>query len=399
MTKTDQGPRSDIIELKQRVRDEMAAHHEACKEIALRLHANPEVGYEEHQASGWLSEYLEQNGFSVERGISGLPTAFRARYGSGKPEIAILAEYDALPEVGHGCGHNLIAASAIGAGVTSKTAVDRFGGSVLVFGTPAEELGGRAGKITMVDEGAFDTIDAAMMVHPSWIDVASINNKSLESLTVEFHGRSAHAGAMPQSGVNALEAMITAFNAINSLRQRLTHQGAIHGIITAGGKAANMIPDYSAAEFMIRSEDDAMLDELKELVLQCFRGAAAARGAELTYRWGKRMLGMRYNRALAHLFADNMEPLGHHMEFMERTSFASSDVGNISRRVPTIQALVKAVPEGTTGHSNEMARAVATDDAIDAMLRAATGMALTVVDLLGEPGNLAKLREEQNNAP
>jgi len=297
--------------------------------------------------------------------------------------------------VGHGCGHNLIAASAIGAGVSSKVVVDRFGGSVLVVGTPAEELGRRAGKIIMVEEGAFDAIDAAMMVHPSWMDIASINNKSLESLTVEFRGKSAHAGAMPHGGINALEAMITAFNAINSLRQRLTHQGAIHGIITAGGKAANMIPDYSAAEFMIRSEDDAFLDELKELVLQCFRGAATASGAQLTHSWSKRMLGMRYNRALAHLFASNMESLGHKMGFVEHTSFASSDVGNISRRVPTIQALIKAVPEGILGHSTEMAQAVATDDAINAMLAAATGMAMTVADLLGEQSHLVKLTPER----
>ncbi|GAI30172.1 unnamed protein product, partial [marine sediment metagenome] len=198
--KSDVGQLSKISEAKQRVKDEIDARRNELSELSLKIHANPEVGYEEVKASAWLTQYLQENGFSVEQGICELPTAFRARYGQREPVIAILAEYDALPNLGHACGHNLIAGSAVGAGVASKIAVDLFGGSVLVIGTPAEELAGRGGKIIMVDRGAFDDVDAVMMVHPHVMNVAALKNSALESLKVEFFGKEAHAGALPSAG-------------------------------------------------------------------------------------------------------------------------------------------------------------------------------------------------------
>jgi len=383
-----------ITEAKQRVKDEIAARREELTELSLRIHDNPELGYEEVQASTWLTDYLEENGFVVERDVCELATAFRAAFGEGKPAIAILAEYDALPGVGHACGHNLIAGSAVGAGVASKIAVDLFGGTVLVIGTPAEELGGRGGKIVMVEKGAFDDVDAAMMMHPSWMDIASVNNSALESLKVEFFGKEAHAGAIPSAGINALEAMIQSFNAINSLRQRLKNQGSIHGIITDGGTAANVIPSHSSGTFMIRAENNTSLDELKQRVLNCFLGAATASGARVEYKWEGRMVGMCYNVALARLFAENMRPLGHKMRFVKQVSPTSSDVGNVSRRVPTIQAIAKAVPAGTMSHTPEMALAAASEMGLRGMLDAAAGMAMTVVDLIAQPAILAKIKEE-----
>jgi len=392
--KSNEDRLSEISGVKQRVRDEIDARRDQLTELGLRIHANPEVGYEEVKASGWLGQYLKENGFSVEAGICELPTAFRARYGQGKPIIAILAEYDALPGLGHACGHNLIAASAVGAGVAAKTVIDQFGGSVLVIGTPAEELGGRGGKTVMVKKGAFTDVEAAMMVHPSIMDIASATNNALESMKVEFFGREAHAGAMPSEGINALEAMIQSFSAINSLRQRLKNQGAIHGVITDGGRAANVIPAYSAGTFMLRAEDDTRLDEMKQRVLNCFTGAATASGARLEYTWEGRMSAMCFNVTLARLFAQNMQPLGRRMRFPKRRSPASSDMGNVSQLVPSIHPLLAAAPAGTRGHSPEMASAAASEMGIRAMLGGAMGMAMTVVDLMATPETLIKIKEE-----
>lgn len=391
--KPEGNPLKEVSAAKKKIKKEIEARRNELEELSLRIHDNPEVGYKEKKASAWLSQYLEQNSFFLEQGICKLPTAFRARYGEEKPVIAILAEYDALPKIGHGCGHHLIAGSAVGAGVVSRIAVDQFGGTVLVIGTPAEELGGRGGKIIMTDTGVFDDVDAAMMVHPSWMNIASANNSSLETLNVEFFGREAH-GAMPSTGINALAAMIQSFNAINALRQRLKNQGSVHGIITDGGTAANVIPAYCAGNFMVRAENDELLDEIKKDVLNCFVGAATATGARLEYQWEGRMQAMHYNATLARLFAGNMLILGHKMLFVKQRSPASSDIGNVSRRVPTIHALFKAVPEGTLSHSPQMAEATASILAIKAMLTAAAGMAMTVVDLLAQPEVLKKIQKE-----
>ncbi|GAH88159.1 unnamed protein product, partial [marine sediment metagenome] len=235
---------------------------------------HPELGFQESRASAWLTQYLEENGFSVERGICELPTAFRASYGEGKPAIAILAEYDALPKMGHACGHNIIAASAVGAGIASKKAIDKFGGNILVIGTPAEELYG--GKAIMAERGAFDHVDIAMIVHPGAHDAAAIQSLACQSVEVEFFGKAVHAASRPEKGINALEAMLQSFSAINSLRQHIKDKARIHGIITDGGEAANIVPAHSAGLFIVRAEDDSYLDELKQRVINCFAGAAAA---------------------------------------------------------------------------------------------------------------------------
>lgn len=211
--------------MKASIIDEIDAHHQQLQELSLKIHSNPELGFHEVKASAWLTGYLEENGFSVERGICEMPTAFRAGYGQGKPAIAILAEYDALPDLGHACGHNIIGVSAVGAAVASKSAIDRFGGSIIVFGTPAEELYG--GKAIMVERGAFDNLDAAMIVHPGAHDVATSDALACQSLDVEFFGKAAHAAALPEAGINALEAMLQSFAAINSLRQHIKPKARI----------------------------------------------------------------------------------------------------------------------------------------------------------------------------
>ena len=384
----------DIEELKGQVSSEIDARRHQLSELSLKIHSNPELGFQEVKAATWLAQYLEENGFSIERGICELPTAFRGSYGQGKPAIAILAEYDALPNLGHACGHNLIAVCAIGAGVASKLAIDRFGGSILVIGTPSEELHG--GKAIMADRGAFDNVDMAMMVHPGVCDVATTQALACLALEVEFFGKAAHAAARPEAGINALEAMLQSFTAINSLRQHIKDKARIHGIITDGGEAANVVPAHSAGIFMVRAEDDNYLDELKEKVLNCFIGAATASGTRLEYRWGNiRYAPLRNNLTLAQLFTQNMQSLGRKVELSDpNKAFGSTDMGNVSQLVPSIQPFVAIAPEEVATHSPQFASAAASEAGIQGLLDAAKALAMTVVDLVANSEIVIKVKQE-----
>jgi len=384
----------ELDELKTTVAGEIDARSQELSELSLKIHSNPELAFQEFQSSAWLAEYLTSNGFSVEKGICELPTAFRGRYGQGKPAIALLAEYDALPEVGHACGHNLIATIAAGAGVASKLAVDSLGGSILVIGTPAEELYG--GKAIMIARGAFNDVDLAMAVHPDVLNIATIQALACQTLEVEFFGKAAHAAAQPEAGINALEAMIQSFTAINSLRQHIKTTARIHGIITNGGEAANIVPAYSAGNFIVRAEDDDYLDELKEKVLNCFTGASKATGARFEYKWGAvRYSPMRNNLTLARLFMNNMESLGREVNFTDPSgSIGSSDMGNVSQLVPSIHPCVAIAPPEVLIHSPEFAQAAASAAGTCGLIDAAKTMAMTVVDLLANPEIVTEVKEE-----
>jgi amidohydrolase len=383
-----------IAELKASVAREVDAHREQLNELSLKIHANPELGFQETKAASWLTEYLAGHGFSVEKGICGLATAFRAGYGTGKPAVAILAEYDALPQLGHACGHNLIAASAVGAGLAGKSVIDQLGGSIFVIGTPAEEVYG--GKVVMAERGAFDGIDVAMMAHPGTRDTAATWALACQTLEVEFLGRAAHAAAHPEAGINALEAMVQSFNAINSLRQHIRDRARIHGIITDGGGAPNVVPAHSAGTFIVRAESDDYLDELKQRVIDCFTGAATATGARLEYRWGDvRYATLRRNLTLARLFKENMESLGRKVSLTDpESAFGSTDMGNVSQLVPGIHPEVAIAPEGVAVHSPEFALAAASDAGSQGLLDAAKAMAMTVADLASNPETVSKIKEE-----
>ncbi len=384
----------DIGELKASVIGEIDTQNRQLGELSQKIHDNPEVAFKEKKAAAWLAEYLEENGFSVEKGICELPTAFRGRYGRGEPVIAMLAEYDALPKLGHACGHNLIATSALAAGVASRKAVDELGGSVMVIGTPGEELYG--GKAIMAERGAFDNIDAAMIVHPGGGNRVVMKTLACQNLDVEFLGRAAHAAVEPEAGINALEAMILSYNAINALRQHIKDKARIHGIITDGGEAANVIPAHTAATFIVRAEDDSYLDELKEKVISCFVGAAAATGAELKYRWAEvRYASIRNNLAMARLFRGNMKSLGRNIPIGESKMWgASSDVGNVSQLIPAIHPMVAIAPNSVLIHTPEFARAAASEEGFRFLLDAAKAMAMTLVDILAGPETLAVIQEE-----
>jgi amidohydrolase len=383
----------EIEELKVEAKDCVESQRHQLIQLSLNIHDNPELGFEEEKASAWLTGYLEDSGFNIERGITSLATAFRATYGQGIPRIALLAEYDALPKIGHGCGHNIIAASAVGAAVASKSIIDQLGGSVVVLGTPGEEVLG--GKIDIVKAGVFKEIDVAMMVHPNILNMVTVQTLACSTLEVEFFGRPAHAAAQPHRGVNALDAMILAFTSINSLRQHIKSEARIHGIITDGGEAPNVVPAHSAAVFLIRALDDDYLTELKDKVINCFTGASVASGARLEYRWRDRAYApMKNNTTLAGLFKQNLESLGRHVEaFDPRFGFGSTDMGNVSQVVPSIHPTIAiALPEVFI-HTPEFASTAASEAGHEGLMDAAKAMSMTVADIL-QPGVLGKINQE-----
>ncbi len=380
--------------LKAEVQKQVESYRQELIELSLWIHNNPEVGFQETKAAAWLCEFLERNNFRVERGISSLATSFRGNVGKEKPVIALLAEYDALPKIGHGCGHNIIAASAVGAAVASKFITNSLPGTIQVLGTPGEEILG--GKIIMIEKGAFGSVDIAMLVHPGVRNMVDTQALACISLEVEFFGKAAHAAAHPEQGINALEAMILSFNNLNSLRQHIKGDARIHGIITHGGEVANIVPAYSAARFLVRAQDNTYLEELKEKVLNCFNGASLATGTRLKYTWGKNTYApMKTNSALAQLFAHNLESLGRKIESFEpRFGFGSTDMGNVSQVVPAIHPFIAIAPPEVSTHSPEFTQAAVSEAGNKGLLDAAKALGMSVVDLLYEPEILVKLKRE-----
>ncbi len=383
----------ELTALKAAVVKEIEAKGKLLSELSQRIHDNPELGLSEVKAASWLSDYLEQNGFNLERGSGGLATAFKASYGKGKPVVAFLAEYDALPGLGHACGHNIIAASAVGAGIAAKTAVDQLGGTIIVMGTPDEEKGG--GKEVLIERGAFEGIDIALMIHPDVQDNAILKALACQGLTVEFFGKEAHAASSPETGINALEAMLLSFNAVNSLRQHLRSTARIHGIITDGGKAPNIVPAHSAASFQLRAEDDNYLGELKKRVTRCFEGAAVATGSRLEYRWQEVCYcAMKHNFTLAQLFQQNMESIERKVKISEEGTSFSTDMGNVSQIIPSLHAMVAIAPPEIKHHTPEFAEAAVSQAGVKGLLDGAKALAMTLADLLADRENVERAREE-----
>jgi amidohydrolase len=384
-------------ELKNTIIESIDANRRLFTGLSLKIHDNPEIGFREEKASSWLTGFLEEYGFTVERGICGLPTAFRARYGKGKPAIGILAEYDALPVLGHACGHNIICACAVAAGIAVKTAVDLFGGTIFVIGTPAEETYG--GKTIMAEKGAFTNLDAAMMIHPDVTNYAMTEALACQNLDTEFFGKAAHAAASPERGINALEAMLISFNAINSLRQHIRSSARIHGIITDGGQAPNIVPDHSSGSFLVRALENDYLDELKDKVINCFLAASTATGARLEYKWGARYDSLLNNVGMAQLFVNNMNSLGRETSLTHPgAAFGSTDMGNVSHLVPSIHGFVSIADPGTLVHSPEFALAAASEKGMQGMLDGAKALGMTAFDLISDSRTLAVVREEFNQA-
>jgi amidohydrolase len=299
------------MDAKAAAREWIEANRDELIGLSHRIHANPEIGYEEVQASAWLAELLADGGFSVESGVTGLPTAFVARAGTGPLHIGICAEYDSLPGIGHACGHNIIAAMAAGAGLAAARAADDVGLAVTVIGTPAEEVGDGGGKILLLERGAFQGLHAAMMVHPSPFDVAVPKIIAASMFDVRYTGKEAHASAFPERGINAADALTIAQTSIGLLRQHILPTQRVHGIVTRGGDAPNIVPAHTSARYMVRGQTVEEMEELRPRVLRCFEAGALATGAALEVVGGTRPYAeMHHDEGIAALYRRNSESLG-----------------------------------------------------------------------------------------
>ena len=384
---------TEIQRLNDRIDAEVEKLRDELIDLSLRIHASPETAFEEKQAAAWLTEWLEGHGFRVERGICDLPTAFRAEAGAGDVRVALLAEYDALPSIGHGCGHNIIATSSAGAGVAAAAAAQEIGGTVVVIGTPAEEVYG--GKALMAQRGAFEGLTAAMLSHPGSRNAAYARALACAALDIEYFGREAHAAARPEAGVNALDAMLSAFHAIAALRQHIRSSARVHGVITDGGEAPNIVPGHSAATFLVRAEDDEYLEELKPRVIDCFEAGAQASGARLEYRWGEaQYAAMRTNGPLADVYREQLTALGREVaDDTARRPMGSTDMGNVSALVPAIHPSIAIAPSEISAHSPAFATCAASEDGHRGLIDAAKALARTTVRVLTD-GELRQRMQE-----
>jgi amidohydrolase len=394
---------SELKRLKESVKKTVDEERPLLVEIARYLYENPELGSEEYKAFEKLTKVLEEHGFKVEKSVYGMPTAFVASF-KGKrkgPRVAVLAEYDALPGVGHGCGHDLIAASAVGAGIAASRVMGELAGEVLVVGTPAEEgHGPSAGaKVIMADHGFFDKVDGVVMLHPanSW----GVGGQALGIHQVEmvFKGQTSHAAASPDKGRNALNAATLCYMATHMLRQEARRDAnlVIHGIITEGGLASNIIPDRAVCQFGVRSSDEAYLVEMVDKVARCAEGAAHAIGVEVEIAKRKLYSSNKLNIPMIKTLWQNYKDLGVQVKDWQESTraipMASTDFGDVSQRTPVAGSYIGIAPEGTPGHSRQLADASMTKEGLDAMVVGAKALGMTLVELLARPEVLKEARE------
>lgn len=369
---------------KSAAREKLESSRAALIDLSHRIHARPELGFEEEHASTWLCELLDQHGFRVEKGVAGLPTAFVARAGSGPVKIGICAEYDCLPGIGHACGHNLIAAMSAGAGIAAAKIADEIGATITVFGTPAEEVGNASGKIIMLEHGLFQGLDAAMMVHPAPFDVATFKIIAASMFEVCYHGKEAHASAFPEQGINAADALTIAQTSIGLLRQHIRQTDRIHGIVTKGGEAPNIVPAHTSARYIIRSENLEELHELREKVRRCFEAGAIATGSKLELLGGdKPYAQMKHDLNLAAIYQRNAEALGRtfaDLGPMKDRMAASTDMGNISHAIPSIHPMIGIDCLPASNHQPEFTAHCIKPAADQAIFDGALAMTWTIAD-------------------
>jgi amidohydrolase len=370
-------------EIHERIAAEINRLADTLIELSLDLHAHPELALKEKYAASRLTGLLRED-FVVEEGVGGLPTAFRASAGVGSPVLAFLCEYDALPGIGHGCGHNLIAAGGAGAALALRRAAPELPGTVSCIGTPGEE--GAGGKVLLLEAGVFDGVDAALMFHPGDTTMPIRHATATRRLDVEFHGVAAHAAASAHEGRSALAAMIQFFVGVDALRQFVPETSRMHGIITHGGEAPNVVPAYTRAEFMVRALTSDVVDDLAERVQVIAGAAAAATGTTVTISRGIGYAERKNNHVIAELVAGHLRRQGVPVEQpVLRGGTGSSDIGNVSLVLPAIHPYLQVMDRGTPSHSLAMAEAVAQPLAQEAMLRMATALACAGADLLADP--------------
>ena len=373
------------MELKRAAREHFDSVCDGLVTLSHRIHAHPELGFEEKQASTWLCATLADAGFAVEKGICRLPTAFTARAGSGPLHVAICAEYDCLPGIGHACGHNIIAASAVGAAMAASKVADDVGLTVQVIGTPAEEVGNASGKILLLERGAFAGIHAAMMVHPAPFDMLRAKIIAASMFEVHCTGKESHASAFPELGVNAADALTIAQTAIGLLRQHIRSTDRIHGIVTHGGDAPNVVPAHTSARYIVRSETLDQLTDLQPKVYRCFEAGGLATGARIQISGGdKPYAEMHHDEDIAAAYRENSEALGRpfpNLGEWETRPTGSTDMGNISCIIPSIHPMIGINSLSAVNHQPEFAAHCVTPEADKALADGAIAMAWTCIDL------------------
>lgn len=377
--------------MKNRIYNEGQLIKERLAEISDYIYNNPELGNQEYKAVEALTTFLKEHDFEIEAPIADMATAFKATFDSGKPGMTIgyLCEYDALPKIGHGCGHNMIGAMSAGAGVVLSKVLHEIGGKVIVYGTPAEETNG--GKVILAEAGVFDELDAAMIVHPDGETRASGSSSALYPIRFIYKGKTAHAASCPEKGINALNSVIQLFNGIDALRQHVTPDVKMHGIITKGGVAANIVPDEAIADFYFRASTKERVTEVIEKVKKIAEGAALMTGATLEMeRYELPYDDLNTNETLSEMFNSNLRELGITDIKEAKATGGSSDIGNVSYVAPTIHPYIGITDCPMVGHSVEMANATTTSKAHDRLLIAALAMAYTGHDIIVKNESLRK---------
>tara|TARA_B100000287_G_C20625134_1_gene777456 strand:+ start:124 stop:1323 length:1200 start_codon:yes stop_codon:yes gene_type:complete len=385
----------ELNEIKELVCDEVDARASMLIEASHAIHENPELNFEEHFAHELLTGILEDEDLSPTRKAYDLDTAFEANIEGTGPTVAVLCEYDALPDIGHACGHNIIATAGLGAGIAAATVAKRMGGSLRILGTPAEEGGG--GKVFMGDRGAFDKVDAALMVHPASGDLVRMNTIAIHRLQVEYEGQAAHAAASPHRGKNALDAAVLGYQNIAALRQHIRPDERIHGIFTDGGRKPNIVPEYSSMEWYVRSKNMRTLEPLKKRVLSCLEAGAMASSCTMSHSWvDPYYADMVDNETICTLYASNAHRLGRDPiePDSENKVVGSTDMGNVSYLVPSIHPMISVAPYGVPIHTPDFANHARSESGDSGVIDGAKILAMTVVDLWANNGNMEAAQQE-----
>lgn len=381
--------------MKEKILKEVENLKENLIKISDFIYYNPELGDKEFKACDKLTSFLENHNFKIERSILNRPTAFRGVYDSGRngPTISYLCEYDALPEIGHGCGHNMIGTMSAGAAAALSKVLDKTGGKIVVLGTPAEETNGA--KVDMAKEGIFEGIDAALILHPSDRSYESGTSLAMDAIQFLFKGKAAHAASEPETGINALDAAILTFNGINGLRQHIKSDARIHGIIKEGGVAANIVPEKAVAQFYVRAPKRRYLDELVEKVKNIAKGAALMTGSileisnyELSYD------NLITNKTLSKVFNKNMKLAGIEEIYTQASSYGSLDMGNVSQVVPCVHPYIGLNCTGVAAHTREMAKLTITEEGHEMLIKGVAALSFTGYDVLTNKKLLEEIKKE-----
>jgi amidohydrolase len=384
---------SQIEELKAAALRSVDDRAKELTELALLIHANPELGFEERKAQEWLTARLSAAGFSIENGIGGLQTAFRATWSTDRPgpAIGLLAEYDAFPNLGHACGHNLVGVATLGAGLAVRDACADLPGRVEVIGCPAEEVFG--GKVLMAEAGAFNGLQAALAVHPLRRTMTYRPSLARTRLVLKFFGKASHASSAPGLGISALDPLIHTFVVVNSLRQFFKDGSRVHGIISKGGDSPNVVPEYAEGVFLVRSDTMKQVNTMRDQVVACARAQALAAGARIEIEEGPAYAERVPNRVIAELYKANLETLGLEVK-PAAPEMGSSDVGNVGLICPVVQAFIQCVPESVSTHSKEFAEVAKSEAGLAMMIQGAKSLAMTLIDLAYRPDSMSAATAE-----